>query len=132
MIHVKAIPEIIIKLAFHLSVWVIERVHTIKLIYQQVDELRKLEKGTLGKEVADCLGKHTLRLVPGYESHDLKHSLLGYKMSPIDEIRMQAFMIGNGNNSIPSLAIFAFGFILLPCKWRQFARTFNWDFILNR
>ncbi|WP_229972576.1 hypothetical protein [Pontibacter harenae] len=97
----------------------------MRLYDLQVDELRKLEAGTLGREVADCLDTNKLRLVPGYESHDLKHSLLDYKMTPVDEIRMQAFMIGNGNISIPSIAIFTFGFILLPYKWIQFAKDFR-------
>lgn len=125
MRYLKAIPETIIKLAFHLSVWIIERFHNMKLYEQQLNELRKLKKGTLGREVADCLDKHKLNLVPGYKSHDLKHSLLDYKMTAVDEIRMQAFMIGNGNLSIPSIAIFTFGFILLPYKWIQFAKDFH-------
>ncbi|MEL7006633.1 MAG: hypothetical protein AAFN93_28495, partial [Bacteroidota bacterium] len=77
----------------------------MKAYDEQLEQLRQLEKGTLGREIADCLDKHNLRLVPHYESHDLKHSLLDYKMTPTDEIRLQAFMIGNGNISIPSIAI---------------------------
>ncbi len=46
-------------------------------------------------------------------------------MTPVDEIRMQAFMIGNGNLSIPSIAIFIFGFILLPSQWIQLAKDFQ-------
>lgn len=115
----------IIRRSFKLSVWLIERFHDMKLYDEQLEELRKLKKGTLGREIADCLDKHSLRLVPYYESHDLKHSLLDYKMTPIDEIRMQAFMIGNGNVSIPSIAIFTFGIILLPRQWVQFAKDFR-------
>jgi hypothetical protein len=95
---------------------------------EQLEELRHLEQGTLGREIANCLDKHNLRLVPHYESHDLKHSLLDFQMTPTDEIRMQAFMIGNGNLSIPSIAIFLFGFILLPTKWIQFAKDFRMGF----
>ena len=70
--------------------------------------------GTLGKDIANCLEKNNLRFVPNYESHDLKHVLLDFKMTPVDEIRMQAFMLGNGNYSIPGFAIFIFGALLLP------------------
>ena len=45
-------------------------------------------------------------------------------MDPEGEIRLQAFMIGNGNISLPSLAILIFGSILLPSQWRQL----YWDF----
>lgn len=93
--------------------------------YQQVDELSKLENGTLGKEIANCLHSHNLTLVPNYESHDLKHVLLDYKMTAEDEIRMQAFMIGNGNYSIPSFTIFLFGAILLPDLWSTFYSDFR-------
>lgn len=113
------IPETIISASFNLSVWTIENFHNMKVYEDKVNELRDLGEGTLGKDIADCLDKNNLRLVPGYESHDLKHVLLDYKMTPIDEIRMQAFMLGNGNISIPSIAIFLYGFILLPHKWKQ-------------
>ena len=79
----------------------------------------------MGKEIANCLKENNLNLVPNYESHDLKHSLLNFKMTPLDEIRMQAFMIGNGNWSIPSLAIFIFGAILLPNKWVLFKKDYK-------
>jgi hypothetical protein len=46
-------------------------------------------------------------------------------MTPVDEIRMQVFMLGNGNISIPSLAIFLYGFILMPYKWNQFYKDFK-------
>lgn len=121
----KTIPETTIKASFLLSVWIIERFHNMKVYETKVIELRNLEQGSLGKDIADCLDKHNLRLVPRYESHDLKHVLLDYAMTPIDEIRMQAFMLGNGNISIPSIAIFLYGSILLPHKWNQLFRDFK-------
>lgn len=125
MKKILSLPQLIITLSFHLSVWMIERFSNIKKYQQKVDKLNESEKGTLGKDIAECLIKNNLRLVPGYESHDLKHVLLDYKMNPVDEIRMQAFMIGNGNISIPSLAIFLYGFLLLPNKWRTFYNDFK-------
>ena len=124
MKYFKNLCEFIIKISFHFSVWLIERFHDMKKYERQVEKLRKLKEGTLGREIAACLDQHKLRLVPGYESHDLKHTLLDFKMTAVDEIRMQAFMIGNGNLSIPSVAIFIFGFTLLPYKWSQFAKDF--------
>jgi len=125
MKKILSLPQLIITLSFHLSVWIIERFSNIKKYQNKVDKLNELEKGTLGKDIAECLLKNKLKLVPGYESHDLKHVLLDYKMNPVDEIRMQAFMIGNGNISIPSLSIFLYGFLLLPNKWRTFYKDFK-------
>lgn len=115
----------IIKVSFDTSVSTIEYFSKMDRYHQQVDELRKLENGTLGKEIANCLDDHRLTLVPKYESHDLKHVLLDYKMTAEDEIRMQAFMIGNGNYSIPSFTIFFFGALLLPDLWPTFYSDFK-------
>lgn len=115
----------IIKISFDTSVSTIEYFSKMDRYHQQVEELRNLESGTLGKEIANCLDDHKLTLVPKYESHDLKHVLLDYKMTSEDEIRMQAFMIGNGNYSIPSFTIFFFGVILLPDLWTTFYLDFK-------
>ena len=115
----------IIRKSFYLSVWTIEQFHDIVLYEQKVKELRELPEGTLGKDIADCLKKNGLRLVPKYESHDLKHVLLDFKMTPIDEIRLQAFMLGNGNYTIPSFAIFIFGALFLPDLWVTFYKDFK-------
>ncbi len=107
----------IIKFSFELSIRVIERYSNMEPYHAKVVALSKMEEGTLGKSVANCLKQHKITLVPKYESHDLKHVLLDYKMTPEGEIRMQAFMIGNGNVTIPSLAILTFGALLLPDRW---------------
>ncbi len=114
----------IIKRSFHSSVWTIEQFYDIALYEQKARKLRELPDGTLGKDIADCLEKNGLRLVPGYESHDLKHVLLKFQMTPVDEIRMQAFMLGNRNYTIPSFAIFIFGAIFLPDLWKTFYKDF--------
>ncbi|SHJ22922.1 hypothetical protein [Flavobacterium terrae] len=115
----------IIKFSFDFSVSTIERFNDMEFYNQKVSELRNLEKGMLGKEIADCLDKHKLTLVPNYESHDLKHVLLNYKMTAEDEIRMQAFMLGNGNYTIPCFAILGFGAILLPDLWSTFYQDYK-------
>lgn len=119
------LARIIILKSFHLSIWIIEQFHDIIIYEQKVQELKEFPDGTLGKDIATCLERHHLRLVPNYESHDLKHVLLDFKMTPDDEIRMQAFMLGNGNYSIISFAIFIFGAILLPDLWTTFYKDFK-------
>ncbi len=112
-------------MSFDFSVSTIERFNDMELYNQKVSELRNLESGMLGKEIADCLDIHKLTLVPNYESHDLKHVLLDYKMTAEDEIRMQAFMLGNGNYTIPCFAILGFGAILLPDLWSTFYQDYK-------
>jgi ubiquinone biosynthesis protein Coq4 len=64
-------------------------------------------------------------LIGGFESHDLKHVLLGYEMTPVDEIRMQAFLFGNGCNSLVSFGFLLYGIILLPDQWSIFYSDFK-------
>lgn len=115
----------IIESAFESSVAAIASVNDMSRFHRKVDTLRGYPAGTLGKEIADILDSRGLTLVPGYESHDLKHALLGFDMTPEGEVRMQAFMIGNGNYSFPSFAIFAFGALLLPELWPTFRADFR-------
>jgi len=93
-------------------------------VHEKIAEWKTFPEGTLGKDIATCLESHGLRLVPRYESHDLKHVLLDFKMTPVDEIRMQAFMLGNGNYSPASFVIFIFGALFLPDLWKTFYRDF--------
>lgn len=119
------IARSIIRKSFHLSVWTIEQFYDIAVFEEKARQLNELPEGTLGKDIAGCLKRNGLRLVPGYESHDLKHVLLGFKMTPVDEIRLQAFMLGNGNHTLASFAIFIFGALFLPDMWRTFLRDFK-------
>jgi hypothetical protein len=113
-----------IEMAFDLSVAVIARFHDMSRYHRKVDALRRCPPGSLGRGIADVLDSRGLTLVPGYESHDLKHALLDFDMTPEGEVRMQAFMVGNGNYSLPSLAIFLFGALLLPDMWPTFGADF--------
>ncbi len=115
----------IIKCSFNFSVWIIEQFHDMEYYNNKVEKLRQYPKGTLGYDIAKCLDDHRLSLVPKYESHDLKHVLLGYDMSPVGEIRMQAFMLGNRNYTIPCFVILLFGILLLPDEWVTFYRDFK-------
>lgn len=119
------IARSIIKKLFHLSVRTIEQFHDMAVYEQKAKNLKELPDGTLGKDIANCLEKNDLRLVPNFESHDLKHVLLNFKMTTVDEIRMQAFMLGNDNYSIPSFTIFIFGALLLPDLWSTFYTDFK-------
>ncbi|WP_422104355.1 hypothetical protein [Winogradskyella sp.] len=121
----QSISRKIIKVSFDFSIALIEYFSPMEKYRNHVAELRELEDGTLGKAIADCLDECNLTLVPKFESHDLKHVLLDYKMTAEDEIRMQAFMIGNGNYSMPSFAILCFGAILLPELWPMLYSDFK-------
>lgn len=114
-----------ISASFYIAVWFIHLVFLKKEPLIDIAELEKQPEGSLGRAIAHCLQQHKLSFVPYFESHDLKHVVFDYKMSPLDEIRLQACMIGNGNWSLPSIAIFLFGAILLPSQWSLFYKDFR-------
>jgi hypothetical protein len=107
----------LIKAWFDVIVHCHAKLYNMQPYKQKVIALHNLPAGSLGKEIALCLQLHNLTLIPGYESHDMKHVLLGYDMTGIDEIRMQAFMLGNGNYSFACLSFIAIGLPLMPHYW---------------
>jgi hypothetical protein len=125
MNFLQRLARFIIKKSFNTSVWMIERFHNMKPYNEKLEELRNYPDGTLGHDMAKCLDEDKLGFVPNYESHDLKHVLLEYKMTPVDEIRMQAFMLGNGNYTFPCFAILTFGAILLPDEWTTLRKDYK-------
>lgn len=125
MNQLQKIARVIIKKSFYFSVRTIERFNNVEVYRRKTEDLSNYPEGTLGRDIAECLKENRIRLVPGYESHDLKHAVLDFKMTPEDEIRLQAFMLGNGNYSIPSITIFLFGAMLLPDLWSTFYKDYK-------
>jgi ubiquinone biosynthesis protein Coq4 len=77
-----------------------------------------MKSGTVGKEIANMLDEKGFKLIPKFKNHDLKHLVLGYQMTLEDEIRMQAYLIGNGNRTFWCLLFFSQA-ILMPELWRE-------------
>jgi len=87
-------------------------------------ELEKLSSGTIGNDIFNMLHQNKLNVIPKFKEHDLKHILLDYGMSSIDEIRMQAYLFGNGNNTISCLLFLCSG-IIFPEYWSLFYDDFK-------
>lgn len=81
--------------------------------------LRNCPENSVGKSIVNMLNENNLDVIPFFENHDLKHLVLGYGMTSVEEIRMQAFLFGNGNRSF-SCILFLLSGILLPSAWNQF------------
>lgn len=97
-------------------VWVIQLLHNMRKYEALKRDLEQMEAGTIGKAIADTLTEKGYDIIPGFESHDLKHVLLGYSMTAEDEVRMQAFLLGNGNFSPVCFMFLSLGF-LMPETW---------------
>jgi len=90
----------------------------------QLKELSLLPEGTIGNDIFKMLNNHNLKIIPKFEEHDMKHIILGYSMSSIDEIRMQAYLFGNGNHSISCILFLASG-IVFPEYWNTFYKDYK-------
>ncbi len=91
---------------------------------KQLDLLQNKKPGTVGFDLAQLLSENELTVIPRFEDHDLKHLILGYGMSSMEEIRMQAYLFGNGNRSPFCLIFLASGFIF-PEEWKSFYAAFQ-------
>lgn len=85
-----------------------------------MEELLKLEDGTLGKDLVLYLNKMNFKLLPNYEQHDCKHIILQYEMDEAGEARMQFYFLGNKHYSIPVISTCIITFFLMPECWKQF------------
>lgn len=85
------------------------------------ESLRRMPHGSLGWVVARYLDNRGFELVEDYEIHDIKHILYGYEMTAEGEVRLQCFLFGTGNYSLPVLGTMALGFVLMPDMWLHFA-----------
>lgn len=86
-------------------------------------ELKSCQDGTLGRELYDWLNYYQIELIPRFENHDVKHVLTGYKSEGLDEIRLQVFMLGNGNYSLTCLLL-----CMMALIFPEHYATFKTDF----
>ena len=105
-------------------IWALEKMYGATTLDSKLAQLRTCEKGTIGREVAELLDEKGYRLIPKFENHDLKHIVLDYEMTIHDEIKMQAYLIGNGNTSIPRLIFLSFG-LFYPGIWRELGAEYR-------
>ena len=90
-----------------------------KLAKSRYDLLINCPENTLGHAVLAMLKAKSLRFVPRYENHDLKHALLGFRQEAPQEICMQAFMFGNAGFSVFSVLTFLVFVVWTPDVWME-------------
>ena len=105
-------------------IWVLEFIYGADSLNPKLNYLRTLHLGTVGREVANMLDSREYRLIPKFENHDLKHIILDYEMTMQDEIRMQAYLVGNGNLTFPCLIFLSLG-LFYPKIWKDLPEEFR-------
>lgn len=106
------------------TIWALEKIYGSLTLTPKLNQLRTLKNGTVGKEIANLLDNLGYRLIPKFENHDLKHVILEYEMTMKDEIRMQAYLVGNGNFTLPCLIFLSLG-LFYPSIWLDLPREFK-------
>lgn len=88
-------------------------------------DLAEMPPGSLGNQTFFFLCHHELQPMPGYEAHDMKHTLLGFPANMLGEICMQYFEFGNGNRSLPVITVMLFGTFFMPEKFQEYRRQYS-------
>ena len=104
-------------------IWTLEKIYGSTTLDSKLTHLRTLQKGTVGREIAIVLDDRGYKLIPKFENHDLKHIILDYDMTMKDEIRMQAYLVGNGNLTLPCLIFLSLG-LFYPTIWKDLPTEF--------
>lgn len=105
-------------------IWALEKIYGATTLDSKLEQLRTLKKGTVGREVAEMLDGKGYRLIPKFENHDLKHIVLDFDMTMQDEIKMQAYLVGNGNITFPCLIFLSLG-LFYPRIWSDLRAEFR-------
>jgi hypothetical protein len=106
------------------TIWALEKIYSSTTLTPKLNHIRTLKNGTVGKEIANLLDDLGYRLIPKFENHDLKHVILEYEMTMKDEIRMQAYLVGNGNFTLPCLFFLSLG-LFYPRIWLDLPREYR-------
>ena len=79
-----------------------------------LDSLERMGPESWGAKLEEYLRMRGMNFLPKYQQHDALHVLLNYDTTPVDEVRLQAFMVGNGTASLAGRVLLRIGMILLP------------------
>lgn len=90
-----------------------------------VADLQNMEAGSVGHLLLQFLHNHQLHLLPHYESHDIKHSLLSYPATEEGEASLQYFFFGNGQRSFPVLITVFITFFIMPEYHKAFRQAYS-------
>lgn len=83
-------------------------------------QLAAMPETSLGRELVNFLQAHNLNMLKYYETHDIKHLLLGYPPDEKGEVSLQFFMLGNRHYSPAVLLTVVTGLFTMPEYYRAF------------
>ena len=102
----------------------LQRIYSQRLYDDKLMQMRNLPSNTIGNDIAKMLDENNLKLIPKSEDHDLKHLILEYGMATQDEIKMQAYLLGNGSRKL-TCVLFLLSGILFPSLWKEYYQEYK-------
>lgn len=121
----KARDQLITFNVHRLALPVVKKFVQPELIPMTMEELEQLPEGSLGNDLFHFLTFNHFTFLPHFETHDVKHVLLGYNASGKEEACMQYFYIGNRHYSSASIVSAIASFILMPEHIFSFIKAFK-------
>ncbi|MFK7920374.1 MAG: hypothetical protein AB8H47_00380 [Bacteroidia bacterium] len=121
----KNIAEAIVEnIKIYLVIKPLQKLFGANFYADKLEYMRNLPADSIGHEYAKMLDQNDLKVIPQFAEHDLKHLILGYGMTSAEELKMQAYLLGNGNYSPICIGFLSFG-ILFPSLWEEFYAEFK-------
>ena len=102
----------------------LQRIYNQQFYDDQLMQMRNLPSNTIGNDLAKMLDENNLKLIPTSENHDLKHLILGYGMTTQEEIKMQAYLLGNGSRKLTCVLFLSSG-LLFPSLWKEYYQAYK-------
>ncbi len=120
----KSLRSLLLVRGVDLVLPLVARLYTPAPWSHTMDDLRAMQPATLGNDLALYLDERGIEIAKNYELHDVRHILLGYEMDAEGEGRLQYFLLGNGNRSLPVILTVVTCFVVMPDQWRNFRRDY--------
>lgn len=83
------------------------------------------KQGSLGEALYSFLLANDFELLPGAETHDVFHVLLGYGTTAVEEVCLQCCLYGSGKRSFYLLGAVCFGVLIFPEYWSLFQKAYQ-------
>ncbi|RTL11114.1 MAG: hypothetical protein EKK56_09090 [Flavobacteriaceae bacterium] len=90
-----------------------------------VNQLIQLPSDSLGFHLGCFLLKYNFEIQPKLEDHDIIHVLTNTRVSVVEEIGMQYYLLGNGKRSLYLLMVILSGTLFYPTRFRYFKQQYQ-------
>lgn len=117
--------NILVLLTHTIALPILKIIRRKKKFPYSMEQLSALPYETVGNELWQLLNAHSIRLLPYYERHDIKHVVLDYPFTDEGEVSLQFFMLANGRVSFPVLATVVYGLVTMPEYYSSFKKAWE-------